>query len=129
MPVATEREAMRALTLREEGYLHRLRRFMLGLATFLLVLSALALVAAAYQALVSSYHAVLGYDVPLRSRAALLETINPCPYLTDSAPDSNGRDGEGYIPVKQTLTKCAIEEMPVSDFKTPAEAYLSLIHI
>lgn len=106
----------------EERYLQMLRRAALGLAKLLLVLVSLALLIAAYEGAKGAYYWMDGSRSHLPSQAERLQTVNPCPYFTNTAENSNGTDSRGAIPVRQLLRSCSVEKTPDAKFKDVASA-------
>jgi len=100
----------------EERYLQMLRRVALGLAKLLLVFVVLALLSAACAGAEGAYHWWDGSRSHLPSQTERLQTVNPCPYFTNGAKDSNGRDSRGAIPVKRLLRSCDVTEIPDAKF-------------
>lgn len=106
----------------EENYLQMLRRVALGLAKAILVLVTLAVLYAAYQGAEGVYHWLDGSRSHLPSQSELLQRVNPCSYLTNTAPNSNGRDDNGWIAVRQVLKSCQVGKQEAIKFKTSEEA-------
>jgi hypothetical protein len=113
---------MNTLRQQEERYLETLRRVALGTAKLILVLIVLALAAAAYQGTTGVYHWIDGSRSHLASQSERLQMVNPCPYLTNTAPASNGTNGREPIRVRQILQTCTVDKMPDTTFKTAEEA-------
>ena len=107
---------------REERYLMMLRRAVLGFARLLLVLAALALVAAvglyAWSKISSSQ-----FTLPVKS--VLVGVTDPCPYLTERTPETNGKDSDGFIPAKALLSKCDASSIKPSVFDSSDTAFKS----